>query len=382
MKTVGIYRSKYPWPSEPFITQQAAHLRKYAPTFLVRTKTEETVFPTIAISDRDPRRLKQILHTLTRSPRLFPDLSGVRYDLLHAHFAVDGVYAMPLAMRLNAPLLVTVHGYEITSHRIPSWAKGSQRKFQFVQYLIHERRLKEQASRFIAVSHYIKRRLLEQGYPEEKIHVHYIGVDTEEFTPDTPNPRGERYVLCVGRHTEKKGIDTLLQAWAGIAKRHPSVTLVQIGAGPITEQLLELARQLGLEQRIRFLGAQPRHEVLRLMRQAEVFCLPSRTAASGDCEGLGIVFNEASACAIPNVATRHGGIPEAVLDGETGLLVPEGDSAALGAALDTVLSDRALGERFGRRGREYVCEQFDARKQGVKLEEIYDAVADREARHG
>lgn len=374
MKTVGIYRSNYPWPSEPFITQQAAHFRKYAPTFLVRTRTEETAFPTIAISDKDPRRFKQILHTLTRSPRLFPDLTGVRYDLLHAHFAVDGVYAMPLALRLNVPLVVTVHGYEITSHRRPSWAKGSQRKFQFVQYLLHERHLKEQTSTFIAISEYIKGRLLERGYPDEKVRVHYIGVNLEEFTPAPSLPNGERYVLCVGRHTEKKGIDTLLRAWAEIAGRHPSVTLVQVGAGPLTVELTELAHRLGIERRLRFLGVQPRREVLRLMQQAEVFCLPSRAAVSGDCEGLGIVFNEASACAVPVVATRHGGIPEAVLHGETGLLVPEGDSKALGEALDHVLSDGALREQFGRRGREYVCERFDARKQGAKLEDIYDSV--------
>lgn len=374
MKAVGIYRSVYPWPSETFITQQALHLRRYAPTFLVRTKTGDTTFPTVAINDRDPRKLKQILHTLTRSPRLFGELSNRQYDLLHAHFAVDAVYALPLAVRLNLPLLVSVHGYEITSRRTPSWGKGSQRKFQFVQYLVHERQLKRQASGFIAVSEYIKCRLLERGYPEEKIHVHYIGVDTEKFIPSS-SLKAERYVLCVGRHTEKKGLDTLLRAWAQIAQRHPSVTLVQVGTGHLTEQLRDLARQLGIESQVRFLGAQPHQAVLGLMQGAEVFCLPSRTAASGDCEGLGIVFNEASACAVPIVATRHGGIPEAVLDGGTGLLAPEGDAMGLAQALDAVLSDRALGEQLGRRGREYVCERFDVRKQGEKLEEIYDRVA-------
>ena len=91
MNTVGIYRSVYPWPSETFITQQATHLHRYRPTFLVRTRTGATAFPTVAINDRDPHRLKQILHTLTRSPRLFPGLERRRYDVLHAHFAVDAI---------------------------------------------------------------------------------------------------------------------------------------------------------------------------------------------------------------------------------------------------------------------------------------------------
>jgi len=78
---------------------------------------------------------------------------------------------------------------------------------------------------------------------------------------------------------------------------------------------------------------------------------------------------------VPCVATRHGGIPEVVVDGVNGLLVPEGDATALSQSLDTVLSDRALGERLGAQGREFVCEQFDVRVQSTKLEEIYDAVA-------
>lgn len=373
MRTVGIYRSVYPWPSETFITQQALHLRRYAPTFLVRRKMGETRFPTLAISDRDPRRFKQILHTLTRSPRLFGDIDCGPFDLLHAHFAVDAVYAMPLAMRLGVPFVVSVHGYEITSHRIPSWRKGSLRKFQFVQYLLHERQLKARAAGFIAVSQYIKRRLLERGYPEGKIHVHYIGIDTDKFVPvPSARKKDERYILCVGRHTEKKGLDTLVRAWASIARRHPSVTLVQIGTGHLTEQLIGLARELGVDGQTRFVGGKPHDEVVRLMQGAELFCLPSRTADSGDAEGLGIVFNEASACGVPVVATRHGGIPEAVVDGETGLLAPEGDARKLGEALDAVLADRALGEKFGRNGREYVCEHFDIRKQGPKLETIYD----------
>ncbi|MPZ18559.1 MAG: glycosyltransferase [Luteitalea sp.] len=373
MKHVGIYRSVYPVPSETFITQQAAHLRTYTPTFLVRRRRGETRFPTFAISDGDVYKLKQTFHTLTRSPRLFAAVGSERYDLLHAHFAVDGVYALPLAARLNIPLVVSVHGYEITSHRRPSWRKGSQTKFQFVQYMLHERALKAQATAFIAISEYIKRRLLERGYPEEKIHVHYIGVDLDYFTPASRSARDARYVLCVGRHSEKKGIDTLLEAWAVVAQRHPSVSLIQVGAGPLTERVHQLAHEFGVEKQTRFLGVQPHEEVLRLMRHAEVFCLPSRTAVTGDCEGLGIVFNEASACAVPVVATRHGGIPEAVMDRETGLLVPEGDAPALAQALDAVLADRALGERLGRRGREYVCERFDVRRQGAKLEALYDA---------
>ena len=101
---------------------------------------------------------------------------------------------------------------------------------------------------------------------------------------------------------------------------------------------------------------------------------PARQAKNGDSEALGIVFNEASSCGIPVVATWHGGIPEAVLDGETGFLVQEKDDAALAERLDSLVSDADLARRMGRRGRDYVCEVFNLHKQTLLLEQIYDEV--------
>lgn len=140
----------------------------------------------------------------------------------------------------------------------------------------------------------------------------------------------------------------------------------------MTSKLYELAKVLGISKRTHFLGAQPHATVTNLMHGAEIFALPSQTADNGDSEALGIVFNEASACGLPIVSTWHGGIPEAVLDGETGFLAPEKDDAVLAEKLDLLLSDRALGEKMGQKGREFVCDVFDIRKQTTKLEAIYD----------
>jgi len=142
----------------------------------------------------------------------------------------------------------------------------------------------------------------------------------------------------------------------------------------MTTHFQALAAELGISKRVRFLGSQPHDVVLQLMRGAEIFALPSQTAKNGDCEGLPIVINEASACGVPVVATFHSGIPEAVLNGETGLLVAEKDNAALADKLDILLSDRALGEKMGQLGREFVCEMFDIHKQTRKLEVIYDSL--------
>jgi glycosyltransferase involved in cell wall biosynthesis len=370
MKEIGIYHKAFPRVSMPFIKEQANNLVHYNPTFILCTLLNEIPFQNVSISQNDLFKIKQAVYLLTRSPNLFRHLDVLsKLTLIHAHFGPDGVYAMALAEKLKIPFLVTFHGYDITISRTAIWRTG---KFLYYQLIFHEEELKRKASAFIAVSHFIRNKLLEKGYPEEKIIQHHIGVDTEKFSPG--ERATERYILCVGRHTQKKGIDTLLRAFAHIARKHSGVSLIQVGAGPMTADLNALTKVLGINDRVRFLGAQPHETVLNLMRGAEIFALPSQTAKNGDCEGLPIVLNEASACGVPVASTWHSGIPEAVLDGETGFLVPERDDVALAEKLDTLLSDRALGQKMGQRGREFVCEMFDIRKQTVKLEAIYDAL--------
>jgi len=370
-KKIGIYRTVYPIVSEAFITEQVAALRRYDPIVIMRTRLKDVSLDSIAISDDDAYGLKQKIFTVTRSWFVFPrerQLSSLK--LIHAHFGPDGVYAMSLAEGIGVPFLVTVHGFDATMCRRSLWMSKMPTVFQF---LLREKELKGKASAFIAVSRFIREKLLERGYPEDKIIQHYIGVDTDKFTP-SDNKGDERYILCVGRHTAKKGIDTLLRAFARVADKHPDVILVQVGADDATRSLQGLTAKLGLQGRVRLLGPQPHETVRQLMRSAEIFALPSQTAATGDSEALGIVFNEASACGIPIVATWHGGIPEAVLDGETGLLAQEKDDSSLADKLDILLCDRELGKRMGRRGREYVCDMFDIGKQTSKLEAIYDDV--------
>lgn len=372
MKRIGIYRRVFPLISEAFIREQADNMSRFEPTFISSTKVGEVPFKSVSLSDQDFFQIKQSAYLLTRFPDLFKSSFRLlnQLSLIHAHFGPDGVYAMELAERLKVPFLVTFHGYDITISRKAIWQTG---KFLYYQLIFHEEKLKRKASAFIAVSNFIRQQLIDKGYPEDKIIQHYIGVNTARFCP-SDSKADERYILCVGRHTQKKGIDTLLQAFAQIAQKHPSVSLIQIGKGEMTQSLKALAEELGISQRVRFLGAQSHETVLKLMQNAEIFALPSQTANNGDCEGLPIVINEASACGIPVVSTWHSGIPEAVLDGETGFLVAERDSTALAEKLDILLCDRALAQKMGKRGREFVSEAFDIRRQTAKLEAIYDSI--------
>ncbi|PSF38675.1 glycosyl transferase family 1 [Aphanothece hegewaldii CCALA 016] len=370
MKKIGIYRRVFPLVSETFISQQAEHLQRFEPTFISSTLVAQSRFASVSLCKNDFFKLKQLTYLLTRSPYLFSNLELLnKLSLIHAHFGIDGVYAMALAEKLKIPFLVTFHGYDITISRQSLWKTG---KFLYYQLIFYEEQLKKQASAFIAVSSFIRDKLIEKGYSADKIYLHHIGVDTVRFSP-TNTKADERYILCVGRHTEKKGIDTLLRAFALIARKHPNVTLIQVGKGSMTAYLHTLAKKLGISDRVRFLGAQKHDTVFKLMQNAEIFVLPSQTASNGDCEGLPIVINEASACGIPVVSTWHSGIPEAVKDGETGFLVAEKDSQSLACKMDILLSDRALAKKLGLRGREWMCDAFDIRQQTSKLEGIYDS---------
>lgn len=366
---VGIFKLSFSAGSEPFVTEQARNLSRYSPIFLIGKLSGPFSFPHVSLCKDGIGRFRKELFFLTRSGsafRGFPEIRAVR--VLHAHFGIDGVYALGIARDLGIPLITTFHGYDITTNPINFLrSRGVVDK----HYYFGLKRLREEGDRFVAVSRFIEDRLLKEGFPRDRVFQHYIGVDTERFVPGRRNPE-ERTILCVGRHVEIKGIDVLLKAFARIHGKHKGVKLIQVGAGPLTGELITLAKGLGIAGSTIFLDAQPSGRVLELMQSAEIFCLPSRTARSGVREALGIVFNEASSCGLPVVSTRHGGIPEAVIDGETGFLVPEGDSHSLAEKLDLLLSDKGLREAMGRKGRQLVCDSFDIRKQTMKLELLYD----------
>ena len=276
--------------------------------------------------------------------------------LLHAHFASGGLTAIPLAKSLCVPLLVTLHGSDVTVN----WASARSM-----------RRLGREAALFLCVSHFIRDRAIASGLPEKKLHVHYIGVDLQQFQAPLRDATGAG-VLFVGRLVEKKGCAYLLRAMASVQQTYPDCLLTIIGDGPSRGSLESDARELGVS--CRFLGAQPSSIVRQYLQATRIFCVPSVTAANGDSEGLGIVFAEAQAMGIPVVSTLHGGIPEVVANGRTGLLVSERDPQALAAAIASLLGDASLWKQFRHNARAHIEQIFDLAKQTAELETIYQDV--------
>lgn len=169
-------------------------------------------------------------------------------------------------------------------------------------------------------------------------------------------PTGQR-VLFVGRLVARKGVDDLIDAVDALSRENPDVNLDIVGDGPERQTLENLTAELGLTSKVTFHGSLTGPPLLQMYRDCYLFAMPSRST-SDDVEGFGTVFLEAGWFAKPSVGTKSGGIPEAVLDGRTGILVNEGDVASLADALRRLLGDRGLAAKLGQNARERVLGWF------------------------
>jgi phosphatidylinositol alpha-1,6-mannosyltransferase len=159
----------------------------------------------------------------------------------------------------------------------------------------------------------------------------------------------------VSRLVPRKGQDTLIRAMPGVLAAEPETVLLIVGDGPYRAELERLAGETGVATSVRFTGAVPWSELPAHYGAGDVYAMPCRTRRGGlDVEGLGIVYLEASATGLPVVAGDSGGAPDAVLEGETGYVVPGLDLEQLTDRLVTLLQDPALRERLGSRGRAWV----------------------------
>jgi glycosyltransferase involved in cell wall biosynthesis len=243
-------------------------------------------------------------------------------------------------------------------------------------YVRRRKVLNAKAALLIAVSAFIRDEMIRQGFSPDKIVVHYVGVDTELFCSD-PRVKREPFILFTGRLAEKKGCEYLIRAMAKVQATLPGAELVLIGDGPLRGPLEQLARQSLTNYH--FLGFQPPEVVRHWMNRAQVFAAPSIRAKSGDAEGYPNAFAEAQSMKLPVVSFASDGVREAVVHGETGLLAPERDVAALAEHLCRLYADPALCARMGEAARARVCTHFNLRIQTRKLEDLYMRVLGKDA---
>src|SRR5680860_1071338 len=285
--------------------------------------------------------------------RAFLQRHGVQAVL--AEYGPNGSLLRVACKRAGVPLYVHFHGFDAT------------KLAQDANWRRHYRALFRDAAGIIAPSEFLAGRLEEMGCAVSKLHVSPCGINLPNVAPQ--RERAPRF-LAVGRLAEKKSPLSTWRVFPKTARRVDTPTLDIVGDGLLMDASQAEAESLGVSGRVRFHGAVSHEVVLSLMESAFAFVQHSVEAADGDCEGLPVAILEAMGTGLPVVSTRHSGIPEAVSNGETGLLVAEHDVGGMAEAMIALLEDRERAERMGRAGRARVEARFTHEKTAARLREI------------
>jgi colanic acid/amylovoran biosynthesis glycosyltransferase len=350
-KNIFMFRKSYLPISETFIYEQMSNMNEYCPhVFYCDLLAESTLFP---FSNLYPfQDLKTAIQHINDN--------NIR--LIYARFGTGGVQMLPLKQKTNLPMLTSFHGSDVSK--------------QLVKNKYYAAKLPElfrKGDMFTVVCEYMRGRLINLGCPDHKITVLKSGIDLDKFPlhPKVSANKDELRLLSVGRLTEKKGMDILIQAFAQIAEKYPRSKLTIIGEGKEREYLESLIEKLQLHGRAELIGKRSHPEVREHLMNSDMFCLASLTASDGNEEGIPNVIMEALAIGRVVVSTAHAGIPELIRHGETGYLVPEKDVGALSAMLIHAIEHQSEWSQLAENGRRKVQQEHDIRKQILKLEQLF-----------
>jgi colanic acid/amylovoran biosynthesis glycosyltransferase len=288
------------------------------------------------------------------------------YDIVHCHFGPNGQRAVAArrAGAFRAPVITTFHGYDANS--LPRYFGSGYYRYLF-----------KHGDLFTVGSQFMHRRIVSYGAPDDRIVKLPMGVDTRFFRFATRRlpADGPITLLTVARLVEVKGVEYALRALPLILQSYPRLKYIVAGDGPLRAELQALAAQLGISQRVAFMGAVTRDRVVALHREAQVFILPSVVTAAGEEENQPVSLAEAQASGLPVVATAIGGVGESIRDRISGLLVPSRDSRALASAVRWLIEHHEGWEHMGLAGRAHVMDRFDMEKLHDRLVSIYEHVA-------
>ena len=294
-------------------------------------------------------------------------------DLMHIYFGHTGVHLLPFIERWHKPCVVSFHGADVAEKKdIRDYGPKLRELFDAVPLVL-------------ARSKSLAERLLTLGCPPERLRINRTGVPLHEFPfirRDAPIDGRWRFMQAC-RLIPKKGVATSLCAFAIFQKEFPNAELIIAGKGPLQSHLEELAEELGIARKVQFRGFLSQEELLELYGTSHAFLHPSETPPDQNQEGIPNSILEAMSTGLAVLATRHGGIPEAVEVGRSGWLVEERDFEALAAAMKNLVRSPFAFREMGALGSESVAANFEQREQIRQLESHYDeaiALAEAEER--
>lgn len=371
---VACYCATFLKPEMLHIYRQITALERFRPVVIARKREEAARFPfaDVTVIPRPPlhfarrfwfRDLRKAPWPISRGERRQIErvLESACAELLHIYFGHIAVHLLPLMRSWAKPVVVSFHGADVmVDLEKPAYRRATEAMLETARLVLVRSR---------SLAHALEK----LGAAPDKIRLARTGIPLADFPwqPRAWPVDGAWRLLQACRLIPKKGLRTSLRAFAEFARKFPAATFTIAGDGPLRDELAACARELGIGERVRFTGFITQPDLRRLFYESHLFLHPSETGADGNQEGVPNSLLEAMASGLPVFATRHGGIPEVVDDGVTGVLVDEGDAAALARALlDFGARPEALAE-LARRGSEAVAVNFEQRAQARRLEDYY-----------
>lgn len=386
-KNIGIYTSLYLTQSMTFIYRQLIGISSSFKPTVFTTKTQNLdLFPFSPIYEfTDVNKLYQsknligkvyrflirnvtgkyiYLNMVQRSQRLVI-IQNKDLKLIHAHFGPCGLEMLPLARRLDIPLVTTIHGYDASL-----LLKNRIYKANLVDLSTY--------SKIICISKTMATKLKTIGVRSSSIFVHYIGAPVDDFYYVKRLPLKEKVrlkkrleFLQVSNFVEKKGHRYSIEAFCKFLESYPNSRLTFVGDGPLRKGIEAHCNQLGIQDKVRFMGYLSKNDVIPLMHQSDIFLHHSITSRQGDEEGIPTVIMEAMATGLVVVSTFHAGIPELIDDEINGFLVPERDVHEYVRKLLHLLN---VNGEIGFRASEKIKSSFSLENQNEKLIDVYNGI--------
>ena len=272
-----------------------------------------------------------------------------------AEYGPTGVAVMDVCEEAGIPLIVHFHGFDAYINNV------------LEEYKEKYREMFSKAAALIAVSTHMKQQLLAIGAPFEKIYYNTCGVDVKQFNQGKKQVK-EPLFLCVGRFVNKKAPHLAIMSFSYVLKEIPSAKLIMIGDGGLGSSgelyfaCKQLVSALRLNHAVEFRGSTSNKEVAEAMKSVSIFIQHSVRPENGDSEGTPVAVLEACASSLPVVATKHGGINDVIIDGETGYLVNEYDIHAMAARMILLAQNPELAHKLGTAARKRIAENYSMEK--------------------
>lgn len=282
-----------------------------------------------------------------------------RIDRVLANYGPMGVSVMDACRAAGIPLVVHFHGFDAHHHdTLLKFRKAYNRLFRL-------------SDAVIAVSGDMKASLLALGADENKVWFNPYAVDAGLFSQSNP-AEADPVFIFVGRFAPKKNPLLLVRSFRKVLQHVPEARLILIGEGSLLEPARALAEELNIADRVEFAGRKSPSEVAAALRHARAFVQHSLTAPDGDKEGTPNTILEASSSGLPVISTAHAGIKEAVIHGETGFLVEEGDWEGMAQHMIRLAQNPLLAQQMGKAGRKHILAGYHLERQAGTFEKIFE----------